>query len=222
MKSFDASAAQTAPMHQPRFQLALAELISFVEDRTARLLFAQALTEGGGIAIANRLRKSPHLTPEERDFAGDVLRRDEVAHLNWALDTAQHFNGGKNRRYGRWQRLCDDAMYDALAPLKEGGVSKDRALLIYLSRGERVFVRKFETYEKVLNVVLPDEFKYGIARLQIDENRHIAWGLAVYERMRRSIRSEAGDSGSRVSLKNTPIHWASAELAEIMHDLTNI
>jgi hypothetical protein len=92
------------------------EVSAGIAERVRQILFTQALLEGGGVEVANRLRRSPHLTAEERDFAGDVLRSDEVAHLKWALAAAEALAGQRYRHYGRRQRRHNEEMYQSLAP----------------------------------------------------------------------------------------------------------
>ncbi|MBA3353096.1 MAG: hypothetical protein H0U23_11880, partial [Blastocatellia bacterium] len=144
----------------------------------------QAATEGTGLAIAIELSRSEFLTTEDRDFAGDVLRPDEVAHLKWCRGAANHIAGSAKPGYGAWQRECNQALWDALPSTNRQGLPRDHTILFHLRKIERLLLRRFDYYERIITAILPEEFASGIERLKLDETRHIGWGKNVTNRLR--------------------------------------
>jgi len=193
-----------------------------VTDRARRILLAQALVEGGGVEVANRLRRSPHLTSEERDFAGDVLRADEVAHLKWSLNAAEALAGQRYRRYAEWQRRYNLSMYESLPARDRDGFRRDRALLLGLSQAERLFFRHFDYYEKVFRATLPEEFLAGLPRLRTDEIVHISWGQSIALRFKEQNVDRGGGAPNLVTVRHTRVHQTAQDVTSLLHDLISI
>src|SRR5262245_9932632 len=110
----------------------MSELSAEIAHHSIQALSKQGQAEGAGIDIAIRLSRSPYLTSVERDFAWDILRNDEVAHLRWCRSASNYLSGVRMPGYGAWQRKCNQALIDALPFSSTDLLRRDQLLLLHL------------------------------------------------------------------------------------------
>ncbi len=129
--------------------------------------FFQALlaAELRGVQSLTRLARSPLLTQEERDFAGDVVRVDEIRHVTLV------------------QGLIPWLPSASVEPL---GALTDEEIIARQPRVEALLVRRGPVLYPEMSAEQIEVMKAIIE----DEKGHIRWGLGVRDRLGlRTIRA---------------------------------
>lgn len=130
----------------------------------------QATSEGTGALIASRISHCRELTRVERDYAGDVVCREELRHRRMMQEMAAE--------------CCAPVTLVTLELREQLDAVSDLDLLAIMNHSEALFLRCFGSVETVYRALAPARCLDVLRVIKDDEERHEAWGAAVLRRLR--------------------------------------
>jgi hypothetical protein len=152
-------------------------------------LWSISVSESRAVAMAVQLARSRILGAEDRDYAGDVLHRDEARHARWARGAARSLGACDRLRAGTY----------ALDQFPS-----DIATVARLHWGE-TFVLKFEgQLRAILAAVNRPDLVAGWDALIRDEEGHAAWGHAVLRQLAMEREDWAREIRAHFTMRTHP------------------
>lgn len=132
-------------------------------------LWSCSISESRAVGMAVQLSRSAALTAAEREYAGDVLLRDEARHARWA------------RRAARSLGDCDGLVSGTYGLHQFDG--SDVAALARLHFGESFLLRFQDQMRAVMLELGRADIAAGWDALVADEEGHAAWGRLTLRRL---------------------------------------
>jgi hypothetical protein len=164
-------------------------------------LWNASLLEGRAIYTAVHLTRQPLLTPEERDFAGDVLRVEEHAHMRVMRQMARAFGPPPPR-----ERMT----------ILTGAHTELGWTLRALNITEADFVRNFPRIRRVYAALGEPWMVAAMERIRDEEAGHRIWGARVLQRLKHEHGLHTWRRGMLRQVRSRPISAAFRAIADAL------